>query len=102
MKKIKTHNLTTLHFSGTIDEVILQLKSEEEYYSDRYTNLKVDYDYDCSGDGESYYRHTLYGDKLETDEEEALRMKQEEEAIKLREEYDRRQYEQLKAKFETN
>lgn len=101
MKKIISHKLTTLHFSGTIDEVIKQLKQEEEYYSEEYTNLRIDniYDWDSKG---SYYEHILFGDKLETDEEEALRMKQEDENKKWREENDRRQYEALKAKFEKN
>jgi hypothetical protein len=98
MKKIKTHTLTTLHFSGTLYEVIDSLTQEFGYYSDEYTNLKLDYDYSCE-DG-SYYRHTLYGDKLETDEEEALRLKQEVEYNQRQFEFEKRQYEALKAKFE--
>lgn len=101
MKKIISRNLTTLHFSGTIDEVIEELKKEGVYYSEQYTNLRIDYSYDHVHE-ECYYKHVLYGDKLETDEEESLRMKQEREYKKSQDEYQRKQYEQLKAKFENN
>ena len=102
MKKILPHSLTTLHFSGTIDEVIEKLKSEVEYYSEGHTNLRIDYDYSYgdSYEGESYYKHTLIGDRLETDAEEDLRIKQEEITRLFQEEYQRKQYEQLKVKFE--
>jgi len=100
MKKIVSKYLTTLHFSGTIDEVIGELKAEEKYYSQEYTNLRVDCEYSYETTGASYYRYNLIADRLETDEEEAIRIKQEEEATIIREEYQRKQYEELKAKFE--
>jgi hypothetical protein len=99
MKQIKKHNITTLHFSGTIGEVIKKLKSEVKYYSEEYTNLRIDNISNWDSDG-CYYKHILFGDKPETDEEEALRIKQEKESTKWREENDRRQYEALKSKFE--
>lgn len=101
MKQMKRHHLTTLHFSGTIDKVIKSLKQEEKYYSENYSNLKIDNEYSYS-EGDSYYRHNLYGDKMETDEEESLRIKKEEESKKSQEEYQRRQYEFLRNKFEKN
>lgn len=100
MKKVLPHTLTTLHFAGTIDEVIEQLKGEVEYYSEEYTNLRIDYDYSYADIGDGYYKHILIGDRLETDEEEALRIKENEETRIRQEEYQREQYEQLKAKFE--
>lgn len=100
MKKIISHNITTLHFSGTIDEVIERLKEQVGYYSEKYSNLRIDYDY-CYEGGDSYYRHDLIGDILETDYEENLRMTQEKENTERQEKYQREQYEVLKAKFET-
>jgi hypothetical protein len=98
MKKQKRHNLTTLSFSGTFDEIVESLKSEFDYYSENYTNLKVDYDSNYEGG----YEFNLYGDRLETDAEEALRIKQEEEYDQRQFEFEKRQYEALKAKFEKN
>ena len=98
MKKLKSHDLTTIRFSGTLDDIIENLKSEFEYYSKNYSNLRVERDYNY--DDSSYCRHTLYGDKLETDKEETIRETQEKEYLKRQEEYQRKQYEELKAKFE--
>lgn len=101
MKKIKSHRITSFFLEGTIDECIEFLENEKQYYSEKYTNLRVQCMYDY-GSHEAYYKYYIYGDKLETDEEEALRIEQEEEYRKTQEERDRRNYEELKAKFEKN
>lgn len=101
MKQIISHRITSLYLEGTIDDCIKQLKKENQYYSEKYTNLRVQCMYDY-GSHEAYYKYYIYGDKLETDEEEALRIEQEDEYRKTQEERDRKNYEALKAKFEKN
>lgn len=97
MKQIKSHELLRLDLNGTLDEAINQLQSYKERYSD-YTNLRIVEDIVYEG---GYY-WDLYGDRLETDLEETNRINAEKSRTERQLEYDRKQYEALKAKFEKN
>ena len=99
MKKIKSHALTTLVLSGTIEEVLEQVKAVADHYSKDYTNLRIETDSNYEYDN-TYYIHILFGDRIETDEEEALRIKSKEEQAERNLQYKREQYEKLKAEFE--
>jgi hypothetical protein len=80
---------------GTIDEIIERLNFCKEKYSD-YSNLRINEDIVYEG---GYYCE-LMGDRLETEEEEADRLKYEKENDDRRLAYERLQYEELKKKFE--
>jgi hypothetical protein len=96
MKQIKKHDLPGLDLEDVkVDELIASLQALKEKYSD-YHDLTID--------EESYYEggyhYQLVGYKLETDAEEQAREQRESTYVKQREENERRQYEELKAKFE--
>lgn len=95
MKKIKSYELLRLDLDGTLDDAIKRLQSYTERYSD-YTNLRIipDYGYEggCVLD--------LYGDRLETDMEESHRLNTEKIQSERQLEYQRKQFEALKAIFE--
>jgi hypothetical protein len=95
MKKIKSKELVGLEIEGSLDDTIKQLEDYKKRYSE-YTNLRIIEQSVCEG-GYYYY---LYGDKLETDLEESNRIAAEKERDERRLEYERKQYEALKAKFE--
>ena len=97
MKQIKSRDLLRLDLEGTLDEAIEMLNSYKERYSD-YHNLRVVIDY--AYEGGQYL--DLYGDRLETDVEEANRLNAEKSRNDRQTEYERKQYEALKAKFEKN
>lgn len=97
MKQNKSHELLRLDLEGTLDEAIKQLQSYKERYSD-YTNLRIVEDH-VYEDG---YYFDLYGDRLETDKEEANRLNAEKSRNERQLENERKQYEALKAKFEKN
>jgi hypothetical protein len=97
MKQIKSHELLRLDLDGTLDEAIEQLQSYKERYSD-YTNLRIVED--CVYEGG--YVYDLLGDRLETDLEENYRINEEKSRDERQTEYERKQYEALKAKFENN
>ena len=96
MKQIKKTYISRLSFEGTIDEVIEYFKNIKESYPG-YETLEVSED-SCYEGG---YNYELYGCDMETDEEEKERIEREEGYAKLNLEYKRRQYEALKAIFET-
>jgi hypothetical protein len=95
MKKIKSKELLGLEIEGSLDICIKQLEGYKEKYSE-YTNLRIVEESVYEG---GYY-HYLYGDKLETDLEESNRLAAEKERDERRLEYERKQYEALKVKFE--
>lgn len=97
MKQIKSHKLLRLDLEGDLDEAIKELQSYKKTYSD-YTNLRIVEDYVHEG---GYY-FDLYGDRLETDLEETARINAEKSRTERDLEYERKQYEQLKAKFENH
>jgi hypothetical protein len=97
MKKIKSYYLLRLDLDGTLDEAIEMLNSYKERYSD-YTNLRIVED--CVYEGGYFY--DLHGDRLETDQEETNRINAEKIQSERQLEYERKQYEALKAKFENN
>jgi tetratricopeptide (TPR) repeat protein len=94
MKIIKSKELLTIDIEGSLDGAIKQLESYKERYSE-YTNLRIVADYIYEG---GYY-YDLYGDKLETDLEESNRLAAEKQRNEIELEYERKQYEALKAKF---
>jgi len=95
MKKIKSKELLRLEIEGSLDDTIKQLEDYKKRYSE-YTNFRIVEESVYEG-GYYYY---LYGDKLETDLEESNRIAAEKERDERRLEYERKQYEALKAKFE--
>jgi len=95
MKKIKSKELLRLEIEGSLDDTIKQLEDYKKRYSE-YTNLRIVADYVYEG---GYY-YDLYGDKLETDLEESNRLAAEKQRNEIQLEYERKQYEALKAKFE--
>jgi hypothetical protein len=95
MKIIKSKELLRIDIEGSLDNAIKQLEGYKEKYSE-YTNLRIVEDPVYDG-GYYYY---LYGDKLETDLEESNRLAAEKAYNERRLEYERKQYEALKAKFE--
>lgn len=95
MKKIKSHELLRIDIDGSLDDCIKQLQGYTERYSD-YTNLRIIPDYGYEGG----YVLDLYGDRLETDMEESHRLNTERIQSERQLEYERKQYEALKAKFE--
>jgi hypothetical protein len=95
MKKIKSKELLRLEIEGSLDDTIKQLEDYKKRYSE-YTNLRIVEESVYEG---GYY-YDLYGDKLETDLEESNRIAAEKERDERRLEYERKQYEALKAKFE--
>lgn len=95
MKIIRSKELLRIDIEGSLDDVIKQLEGYKEKYSE-YTNLRIVDDH--TYEGGCYY--DLFGDKLETDLEESNRLAAEKEREKRRLEYERKQYEILKAKFE--
>jgi hypothetical protein len=97
MKQIKSHELLRLDLYSTLDEAINQLQSYKERYSE-YTNLRIVEDHVYEG---GYY-YDLFGDRLETDLEETNRLNTEKDRNERQTEYERKQYEALKAKFEKN
>jgi|688.fasta_scaffold266811_3 hypothetical protein len=95
MKITKSKELLRLEIEGSLDDVMKQLEGYKEKYSE-YTNLRIVADYVYEG---GYY-YDLYGDKLETDLEESNRLAAEKQRNERQFEYERKQYEALKAKFE--
>jgi hypothetical protein len=97
MKKIISHELLRLDLDGSIDEAIEMLNSYKARYCD-YHNLRIVVDSAYEG---GYY-YDLHGDRLETDLEENYRINEEKRIDERQTEYQRKQYELLKAKFENN
>lgn len=95
MKIIRSKELLRIDIEGSLDDAIKQLEGYKEKYSE-YTNLRIVEDY--TYEGGCYY--DLFGDKIEIDLEESNRLAAEKEREKRRLEYERKQYEILKAKFE--
>lgn len=95
MKQKITRELLRLDLEGSIDDAIKQLQSYKAKYSD-YTNLRIVED--CVYEGGYFY--DLHGDRLETDQEQTARLEAKKYDDERQLEYDRKQYEALKAKFE--
>jgi len=96
MKKIKSIEIDRISIEGTIDEVVKQFQSYKTQYEPNFNNVRITEESTYEG-GYYYY---LVGDRLETDEEEAIREKNEAEWTARQEDSLRKQYEALKAKFE--
>lgn len=95
-KKIITEELERIFFdSEDLDAVIKKLQNYTEVYKD-YTNLRVNDEPVYDG---GYFTY-LYGDRLETDSEYASRIQWQKEAEDRNLAIQRKQYEELKAKFE--
>lgn len=97
-KQLKSVYLGKLDFDqGSIDEIISYLEGVKNKHAGKgYTTLR--YSEDICYDGRD--EHDLYGDRLETDEEEAARMDSEAKAASKYKEANRREYERLKKIFE--
>jgi hypothetical protein len=95
MKKIISKNIERLDLETNIDNLIRELQDYKVQYSD-YENLRINIESNYEGSDDHYLR----GDRMETDEEEKLRLSREESAERKNTEFLRKQYEALKAKFE--
>ena len=95
-KKMIIKELERLFFDGdALDVVIRKLQNYTEEYKE-YTNLRVNEELVYDG---GYYVY-LYGDRLESDTEYENRIRWEKEAEERKLAIQRKQYEELKAKFE--
>ena len=100
-KFIRVH-ITTIEcdLKNKVEKVIEKLKDELDYYKGSYNNVEID---DYWGGGDYYGNNTvkilsLFGERLETDKEFELRIKNEEKYSKEREERDKIEFERLKEK----
>ena len=95
MKQKIYRNLKELDLDRGLDDLIKELTSYKEQFS-QYHDLRIERDYDWEGS----YTYNLRGFSMETDEEEQSRLSLEEESERKNTEYQRKQYELLKQKFE--
>jgi hypothetical protein len=100
-KKMITVEIDTITYNldgQTLDDAIKFLVEEKERYKDDYVSLRLDFDDVLYEDYKALY---LKGNRLETDDEEKAREKKEAEDKTRRDSWERKQYEELKKKFET-
>lgn len=71
-KKTVTDRIYAVDLEGTLDELIEQIENLKMVWSNRYTHLFIDKEYQ-----DEYSVHALYGVREETDEEFEKRLKQE-------------------------
>ncbi len=96
-KVFKSKALQTMYLDGSLDEVMYTIQEAKEWYTE-YTNLRLEWEQDPYEDSWHYH---LYGDRLETDEEEKARMDWEEKFARDQEKQEREMLERLLKKFKS-
>lgn len=99
------HYSASIHINySTLDSVIETLTSLRNKYAKTYSNLCIKSKRDCGCYHDCSCSPTYYvvGQRLENDDEYQSRIRSEELLKVLREQRERKEYEELKAKFEKN
>jgi hypothetical protein len=94
---VKTYNLEDRIEGQTIDKAIKELEILQLDISTSYKGCQATIEMDYNYDPDNRDRLMVFVKRLETDEEEAVREKEEADRISK---YEREAYERLKAKFE--
>lgn len=94
----------SVYFESGLDELIDTLVHYRDKYKNEYENMRIDSARDCgcySSDCSCSPSYFVVGTRLETDVEEAFRLRKEAAEKARSEENERRQYAALKAKFDS-
>lgn len=96
----KTFIEQTMDWDGcTLDEMIAKIEEIRKEYSDKFTDIKLDKDYEYDYDNERRTVWKFVGRRMETDAEYNSRIDRINKHKADQEERDRAEFERLKAKF---